>query len=140
MIMFMTSASERIGKRDIAIATVLSLLGLLLMYLNVVDPPDEEDLGMVRWGGVLPVGLALPLFLLVTVPLLWRRAAPLAAVAASFAGLIVNEVLIGTDLIRCGVVLPTACFFAFTTGSQLAGRDALIGLALAAGLTSSTSP
>jgi hypothetical protein len=135
MIAFMNSASERIGKRDIAIASVLSVLGALLMYGNIIDPPNEEDLGMVRWGGILPVELAIPLFLLVTVPLLWRRAAPLAAVAASFAGLILNELLIGTDLIRCGVVAPTAFFFAYTAGVQLAGRDALIGLVLAAGLT-----
>lgn len=135
MITFMTSASERIGKRDIAIASVLSVLGMLLMYLNVTDPANEEDLGMVRWGGILPIELAIPLFLLVTVPLLWRRAAPLAAVAASFAGLILNELLIGTDVLRCGVVAPTAFLFAFTAGVQLAGRDSLIALALAAGLT-----
>jgi hypothetical protein len=131
----MTSAGERIGKRDIAIAAVLSLLGLLLMYLNVSDPASEEELGMVRWGGLLPIEFAYLLFLTVTVPLLWRRAAPIAAVAASFAGLLLNEVLIGTDLLRCGVVLPTALFFAFTCGAQLAGREALIGLALSAGLT-----
>jgi hypothetical protein len=71
----------------------------------------------------------------VTVPLLWGRAAPLAAVSVSFAGLMLNEVLIGTDLLRCGVVLPTALFFAFTCGAQLAGREAIIGLALSAGLT-----
>ena len=127
MITFMTSASERIGKRDIAIAAVLSVLGLLLMYLNIRDPANEEDLGMVRCGGILPVEFAIPLFLLVTVPLLWRRVAPLPAVAAAFAGLLLNELLIGTDLIRCGVVLPTAFFFAFTAGAQLEGRDARSG-------------
>jgi hypothetical protein len=135
MIVFMTSASERIGKRDIAIASVLSVLGVLLMYGNIVDPANVEDLGMVRWGGILPIEFAIPLFLLVTVPLLWRRASPLAAVAASFAGLVLNELLIGTDVLRCGVVLPTALFFAYTTGAQLGGRDALVGLALATGLT-----
>jgi hypothetical protein len=135
MMASMKSATARIGKRDIAIASVLSVLGVLLMYLNVVEPAAEEELGAVRWGGILPIEFALPLFLLVTVPLLWRRAAPLAAVAASFAGLVVNEVLIGTDVLRCGVVLPTALFFAFTAGAQLSGRDSRLGLALAAGLT-----
>lgn len=135
MITFMTTASERIGKRDIAIASVLSALGVLLMYANIVDPANEEDLGMVRWGGILPVEFAIPLFLLVTVPLLWRRTAPLVAVAASFAGLVLNELLIGTDLLRCGVVAPTAFLFAFTAGVQLAGRDSMLALALAAGLT-----
>jgi glucose-6-phosphate-specific signal transduction histidine kinase len=135
MIDTMTSARERIGKRDIAIASVLSVLGLALMYLNVRDPASEEELGMVRWGGLIPIEFALPLFLLVTLPLLWRRAAPIAAVGASFAGLVLNEVLIGTDVLRCGVVWPTALFFAFTAGAQLDGRDSRIGLALAAGLT-----
>jgi hypothetical protein len=131
----MTAATGRIGKRDIAIAGVLSVLGMLLMYGNITDPAEEEDLGMVRFFGLVPEELAIPLFLLVTVPLLWRRVAPLAAVAVSFAGLLLNELLIGTDFIRCGVVLPTALFFAFTTGSQLQGRESLIGLALSAGLT-----
>jgi hypothetical protein len=135
MIEHMKSASARIGRRDIAIASVLSALGLLLMYFNISDPASEEDLGMVRFGGLLPIEFAYPFFLLVTVPLLWRRAAPLAAVGVAFAGLLLNELFIGTDLIRCGVVLPTAFFFAFTTGAQLESRDAYLGLALSAGLT-----
>jgi len=135
MMNFMTSATSRVGKRDIAIAVVLSLLGLLLMYGNVADPANEEDLGAVRYYGILPLAFALPLFLLVTVPLLWRRVAPIAAVGASFAGLILNELLIGTDVLRCGVVWPTALFFAFTAGAQLEGRESRIGLALATGLT-----
>ena len=136
MIRSMTSASERIGKRDIAIAAVLSALGVLLMDLERGAHRTTRT-GM-PLSGVLPVGLAIPLFLLVTVPLLWRRAAPLAAVRRRFAGLVVNEVLIGTDVVRCGVVLPTACLFAFTAGAQLDRSRRAIGLALAAGLTSST--
>jgi len=131
----MRAATGRIGKRDIAIASVLSALGLGLMYLNVAEPASEEELGLVRYGGILPIEFALPLFLLVTVPLLWRRAAPLAAVGASFAGLVLNELLIGTDVLRCGVVLPTALLFAFAAGARLEDREARIGLALSAGLT-----
>lgn len=131
----MRAATGRIGKRDIAIASVLSALGLGLMYLNVAEPASEEELGLVRYGGVLPVVFALPLFLLVTVPLLWRRAAPLAAVGLSFSGLVLNELLIGTEVLRCGVVLPTALLFAFAAGAVLEGREARFGLALSAGLT-----
>lgn len=136
----MASAGERIGKRDVAIALVLSLLGLLLMYDNVFGElapenrtgPDQQ--AVVHVGNLLPYELAIPLFLLVTVPLLWRRAAPLAAVGAAFAGLVVNEALIGTEVLRCGVVLPTAFLFAFTTGARLEGRDAGVGLLLAVAL------
>jgi hypothetical protein len=118
----MTSAGERIGKRDIAIAVVLSLLGLLVMYGNVVD--DGVDASV----------LAIPSFLLVTVPLLWRRAAPIAAVGAALAGLLIHDLLFGTEVVRCGVVLPTAFLFAFTAGAQLDGREARLGLALSLGL------
>jgi hypothetical protein len=139
MITSMTSAGGRIGKRDIAITAVLTALGVLLMYANVVDltdgkPQTEDQQSWINFGGLLPVQLAIPMFMLVTVPLLWRRVAPIGAVGTAFAGLVANEVLIGTDLLRCGVVLPTALFFAFTAGAQLDGRDSRIGFALAEGL------
>jgi len=139
MIASMTHAGQRIGRRDIAITVVLSLLGLLLMYDNVrrladdVQNPDAE--AVIHVGNLLPYGFAIPLFLLVTVPLLWRRAAPIAAVAAALTGLIVNELLVGTEVLRSGVVLATAFLFAFTTGAQLHAREARIGLALALGLS-----
>jgi hypothetical protein len=138
MMELMTSATRRIGKRDVAIASVLSLLGLLLMYLNVhdhaADPEEFKKNTAIYFGGLLPYGFAIPLFPLVTVPLLWRRAAPIPAVGAAFAGLAVNEVLVGTDVLRCGVVLPTTLFFAFTAGAQLDGRASRIGLGLSLGL------
>ena len=74
MIRFMTSADAPVGRRDIAIALVLSALGLLLMYGNVVDKEVEASV------------LAIPLFLLITVPLAWRRVAPVAALGAVLAG------------------------------------------------------
>ena len=131
MIGLMTSALERFGRRDIAIATVFSVLGMLLMYGNVRDP---EEGAVIHVGNLLPLEFAIPLFLLVTVPLLWRRVAPLAAAAAAFAGLIVNVALLGTELIRCGVAMPTAGLLAYTAGAQLELREARAGLAFALGL------
>lgn len=140
MIASMALLRARVARRDIVIAGVLSILGLLLMYDNVrrlTDgiPPTAEETSAVMYGGIVPVELAIPLFLLVTVPLLWRRVAPVTAVGIALAGLVVNELLIGTELLRCGVVLPTAFLFAFTAGAQLHGRDARIGLGLALLLT-----
>ncbi len=63
-------------------------------------------------------------------PLLWRRSAPLAAVGGAFAGLLLNDLLVGTEVIRCGVLLPTAFLLAFAIGAHLERRDALIGLGL----------
>jgi hypothetical protein len=138
MIGSMTAARERIGRRDIAIALVVSALGVLLMYANLVDPADPSDPAQSSWvhvGNLVPRELAIPLFLLVTVPLLWRRVDPLAATGAVGAGLLVNELLLGTEFVRCGVVLPTVFLLAFASGSRLDGRDARIGGALAVALT-----
>ena len=133
----MTPAGERIGRRDIVITVIVSALGVLLMYGNIVDPPDPnnpDQQAAVHVGNLLPREFAIPLFLLVTVPLLWRRVEPLKAPAASYAGLLVNFALLGTEFLRCGVVLPTALLFAFAAGSRLDGRDAIAGLVLSAAL------
>jgi hypothetical protein len=137
MIDSMTASLARVGKRDIAIAALLTVLGLALMVLNVAeyDAAEYKKNTPIYFGGLLPYEFAILLFPLVTVPLLWRRVAPLTAVGASLGGLIVNDLLVGTDVIRCGVVFPTAFVFAFTTGSQLEGADARKGLALSLGLT-----
>ena len=138
MIASMTASLARVGKRDIAIASVLTALGVLLMVLNVsdhrADPARFKEETAIYWGGIVPVELAIPLFLLVTVPLLWRRVAPIPAVTAALAGIVVNELLVGTDIVRCGVVLPTAFIFAFTTASRLDGPEARKGLWLSLGM------
>jgi hypothetical protein len=138
MIASMTASLARVGKRDIAIASVLTALGVLLMYMNVhehhTDPAQFKENTAIYYGGIVPIEFAIPLFLLVTVPLLWRRVAPIPAVGAAFAGLLVNELLVGTDLVRCGVVFPTAFVFAFTTASLLDGPEARRGLWLSLGL------
>jgi signal transduction histidine kinase len=136
MIDSMTASLQGVAKRDIAIAAVLTVLGLALMALNVADPPPRpsDEQAAVHVGNLLPYALGIPLFLLVTVPLLWRRVAPLAAIGAALAGLGANELLVGTEFIRCGVLLPTAFVFGFTTGAELDGREARIGLALCGGL------
>lgn len=117
MITAMNTATARITKRDVAIAAVASLLGLLLMVEDVTDEAVQAS------------ALAMPLFLLITVPLAWRRAAPIAAGAAVLVGLLVHLALFGTEVIRCGVVLPTAFLLAFAAGAQLELRDARLGLA-----------
>jgi hypothetical protein len=142
----MRSDARRIGKVDIAIATVVSVLGVALMSSNVADDAqtayktDPDGGAAVHIGNLIPYELTIPLFLLVTVPLLWRRVAPLTAVGAAVAGLLVNEALIGSEVVRCGVLLPTAFIFAFTTGSLLERRDAGIGLALSLALVAIEIP
>jgi hypothetical protein len=125
MITSMAWVGDRIARRDVAIAAVVSLLGVALMAMGIQELADGLGPGegaTYHVGALLPHGFAIPLFLLVTVPLLWRRVAPLPAVGAAVAGLALNEALLGTEFIRCGIVGPTALLFAFTAGAQLAGR------------------
>ncbi len=133
----MRAATGRIGRRDVVIAVLLTALGVLLMVSNVADPPPHgpDEQSAVHIGNLLPYGFAIPLFLLVTVPVAWRRVAPLAAVGAAIVGLILNELLVGSELIRCGVVFPTAYVFGFSTGAQLKGREAFVGLGLSLALS-----
>lgn len=132
MIAVMRAAGERIGRRDIAIAALLSVLGLALMVINVTDRGTGAAIHV---GNLLPIEFAIPLFLLVTLPLVWRRADPLLALGVAGAGLLVNEALLGTELIRCGVFLPTVFLMSFSAGALLDTQRARIGLALAAALT-----
>jgi signal transduction histidine kinase len=121
----MAWAREQIARRDIAIAGVVSALGVVLMALDVDELSDGMGPGegaAYHVGSLVPRGFAIPLFVLVTVPLLWRRVAPLAAVCAAVAGLVLNEALLGTELIRCGIVGPMALLFAFTAGARLTRR------------------
>ena len=125
MITFMDWMGERIARRDIAIAAVLSALGIALMAIDVNELSDglgPDEGAEYHVGSLLPHGLAIPLFLLVTVPLLWRRVVPRAAVGAAILGLALNEALLGTEFIRCGIVGPMALLFAFTAGAQFTGR------------------
>jgi len=127
MIVAMNTATARIAKRDVAIAAVASLLGLFVMVGSVQDDAVQSSV------------LAVPFFLVITVPLAWRRAAPVAAGAAALAGLLVHLALFGTEVIRCGIVLPTALLLAFAAGAQLELREARFGLAFALGLIATES-
>ena len=113
----MTSAR----RMDVAITAAMSLLGAGLMFANVQDPDIDASV------------LVIPFILLVTVPLLWRASAPIAATAAALAGLVVHDLLFGGDVVRCGVVLPTTFLLVFSCAVRLPRDQALIGLGVGMG-------
>lgn len=125
MIDSMTSARERIGRLDVVIAVVASLIAVGDMLFEHFD--DEIKASYV----------AAPLFLGVTVPLLWRRVAPLGALVATLVALLVHVALFGDGAVRCGIVLPVAFLLAYSVAARAEGRQALLGLflALALGVT-----
>jgi signal transduction histidine kinase len=120
--------SQPISRRDIVIAVVLSLLGVVLMIANVSDP---------EVGGDASVAIV-PAFLVVTAPLLWRRRAPLLALAATLAALGLHIALFG-DLTRCGVLLPATFVLVFAAAAWLELRPALLGLLLGVALVLAVS-
>lgn len=117
MINSMSSTGEQVARRDLLLAAVLSGLGVVLMVKNVQSADVNASV------------LVVPAFLLVTAPLVWRRAAPLAALAATFGAMIVHIALFGS-VIRCGVLFPLVFLLVFTAGSLLERREALIGITL----------
>jgi len=120
MIHSMSLPGAPIGRRDVAVAAVLSLLGLVLMYGNVTSHKIDASY------------FAIPVFLAVTIPVLWRRAAPLAAMAAVLVALLVHIALFGT-VTRCGVVFPVVWVLVFAVAARLQRGPALFGLALGLG-------
>jgi len=127
MLESMRSTIADIRKLDVAVAAVLSLLGVALMIFNVVAPDDPATEVSV---------LAVPLFLAVTVPVAWRRVAPLGALAAMLVALLVNAALV-SGAVRCGVTIPVTLLLGFSAASRLDLSRALaaLGIALATGLT-----
>lgn len=118
MLRSMEPAGIDVGFRDLLLALVFSALGVLLMVENVNEAAENA-----------PVA-AVPVFLLVSVPLIWRRSAPLAAAAGVLAAVLLHTALFGS-LTRCGVAFPVAFLMAFATGAYLDRREARIGLGLA---------
>ncbi|MFN8110363.1 MAG: histidine kinase [Thermoleophilia bacterium] len=116
----MSHISNRFGTRDLVITGVVSALGVAAMVLstNASETPDA------RWWMA-------PLFLLCTVPLLWRRVAPLAAGAGALAGLAVHVGLAQDAVVRCGIMLPISFAVAYAAGAYLRDPASYIGMALA---------
>jgi signal transduction histidine kinase len=113
----MTSAREAIGRLDVTIAVAFGLIALPLTLEAVGEPVDSSLLGIV---------LIVPL----TVPLLWRRAAPVGALGAMLAAVVALDLLFGSDVVRCLLVPPMTFLLVFSAGVRLERRQALIGLGL----------
>lgn len=123
MIRSMTRPGRSLGPIDVALAVLFCGLGVWLMVENVQDPKVDAS------------RLAIPVFLLVTIPVLWRRQAPTVALGATFVALLVHIALFGT-ITRCGLVFPLLWVLVFAAGAHEDRNMALVGLGL--GLASVT--
>src|SRR4051794_25807990 len=102
----MTQTKPHINRRDLAIAVAASAFSLWEGILKVT-----EDAGSAP-------AISGPLFLGLSVPLLWRCAAPVAALAATLAALLVSIALYPDSLARCGVVVPFALILGYAAGAR----------------------
>jgi hypothetical protein len=114
----MTSLKRAITPLDAVLTAVLVACAVLFMVAVV----DEEG---GSWAAV-------PLFALVPLVLLWRRTAPLQALAGLILAVGVHIMWFGT-VTRCGLFLPVDLLLAFAAGARLPARMALVGWALALG-------
>ena len=121
MIASMALTRERVGWRDLVLALAVLAAAIVYGSLNVSDDEVNASVAVV------------PLFALAAVPLLWRRAAPLVAVAGIFAVFLANA-LAFPDVVRCGLAIPLAFLVAFAAGAHLEGRGSLLGIVGALGI------
>jgi hypothetical protein len=108
---------------DYVLAGVMTAAGTFLMYENVVADGDR-----LPHPQSTTVGVMLPVFVLVTLPILWRRRNILAVIGVTAIATAVHVVLFGWNT-RCGVELPLTFALAYAVG-RFAGtrKDHLIGL------------
>lgn len=111
MIRHMRPTGEPVGRLDVILTALASALGFLLMYGNATDASVDAS-----W-------FALPAFLLVTLPLLWRRRDPLAALVLVGAGTAIHIALFG-QVVRCGATFPVVGLLVFSAGARYERRDA----------------
>ena len=110
---------------DYVLAALATGSGIYLMLENIT----AHEHGLPHPQSTTTAAM-LPLFLAVTLPVLWRRRNILAVVGVTTVALAVHVVLFGWNT-RCGVVLPLSGALAYAVGRFAAGRrEHLLALAV----------
>src|SRR5215207_7615449 len=107
---------------DYVLAAVLTVAGAYLMYENIAADASDlpHPLSSTSWA-------MLPAFLLVTVPILWRRRHILAVIGITTVAAAAHVLAFGW-VTRCGVALPLSFALAYAV-ARFGGarRNHLIG-------------
>jgi signal transduction histidine kinase len=114
--------SSLLGVRDVNRAD--ALIGLVLSVFAVLLTSGAKHTGYPTGGFWASVAV-----LTMTVPVVWRRRAPLGAMATLAAGALFNGIVIGT-MVRCGATLPALALVMFSVGLRCELRWALFGAVL----------
>ncbi|MFT4008980.1 MAG: hypothetical protein QM655_02950 [Nocardioidaceae bacterium] len=117
----------RIG--DAVLAVALTAVGVLLMLGNIHDTTPDATAALkaenLQHAITSDSWLMLPVFALVTVPILWRRRNILAVVGVTAAALAVHVVAFDW-VVRCGAGLPLAFALAYGVGRLVNDRGVSI--------------
>lgn len=112
---------------DAVLAIALSAAGVLLMIENInADAGDTNDL---RHAITNQSWLMLPVFLVATVPVLWRRRNVLAVALLSTVAMGAH-VLAFDWVVRCGAALPLSFVLAYSVGKLAQKRETYVGIAV----------
>jgi hypothetical protein len=116
---------SRIRPLDYVLAGLMTVAGIFLMWENInagYDPALIHQVDTQSW-------LIVPVFLLVTVPILARRRNILAVVGVTLAATAIHVLAFGW-LTRCGVILPLSFALAYAIARFAPSRrDHILGLA-----------
>lgn len=112
----MNAIFKGIRPLDYTLAALATAAGALLMYMDIAAHAH----GLAHPQSTTTAAM-LPVFLAVTVPILWRRRNILAVVAAITVAEAVHVVLFGWNT-RCGAVLPLSFALAYAVARFAVGR------------------
>jgi hypothetical protein len=107
-------------KGDIALAGVLTALGVALMIENIMATDPAIRIDSRSW-------LLIPLFAVATLPVLWRRRNILAVTLVSLLAMGAHVLVFGWE-VRCGAGLPLAFALAYGVGRLASGWQTWVGL------------
>jgi hypothetical protein len=121
-----TGLREVVRPMDVVLAAVMSGLGVWLMIENMGGSESGVRVDSTSW-------LMIPVFLVATVPLLFRRVNMIAVILVAAAAMAVHVAAFGW-IVRCGAGLPLALVLAYSAGKLVGDRtQSVIALVLSVG-------
>jgi hypothetical protein len=110
----------------VVLAVVLSGVGVAMMGANMAGSEDTR-IDSTSW-------LLIPVFLVATVPVLFRRANLIAVILVTAAAMAVHVAAFGW-LVRCGAGLPLAVVLAYSAGKLIGDRaQSVVAMVLTIGV------
>src|SRR5205823_11575138 len=118
----MKSILRGVRPLDYVLAAAVTALGVLLMVGNINGTDTNTRIDSRSWA-------MLPVFALVTLPILWRRRNLWAVLGVTAGALAVHDIAFGW-VVRCGAGLPLAFALAYAVGRLMTDRkQSYFGLA-----------